>query len=385
MLLQKFENMTPPVRGRSGFALILVLIAVAVGVVLGMAYVSSASVKLHSSHNLLRAARAKYLAESGLQHALYVMWDNLSSIEATSSTHPLGPFQTDGTANSYEFWAVPDPCDIGLYRVTARATVDGVTQKSSLTVYRSPPYSDLILSESPLGYWRLGEESGTEAGDSSGHDYDLTFHNGVSDGLAGALVADSDTAVGFDGTNDYMYRPPTGALQVQGDLTLSVWFKLDQLPSGTNEMFLVTCSQEGDKPTDNAAYEIAVTSTGSIRYLQEYGSGNKEEHIFSTLNLSTGAWHNLVVARDQAASTVVVYVAGQQVASWSYGSPGPPKPNSGKSAGLYIGSAWGTSSFLDGNMDELAVFDKTLSAAEIGTLHDAGLCTQGMEVRSWDR
>jgi hypothetical protein len=372
-------------RGRSGFALVLVLITVAVAVVLGMSYVSSASVKLVSSRNHLQAARAKYLAESGLQHALYVMWGDRSSIEGTSATHPLGPFQADGTTDAYEFWAVRDPYDIGLYTVTARATIGGVSQTSSLKVYRSPPYSDLIMSESPAGYWRLGEQSGTEANDSSGHDYGLTSYNGVSTGQEGALTADADTAAGFDGVNDYLYRPPTSDLQIRGDLTVSLWFKLDQLPTGTDKAYLLTCSEEGESPTDNASYELTIDSAGSVGYLQEFGSGNDQSHVFTGLNLAANTWQNLVITRNQVASTIVVYLAGQQVASWTYGSPGPPKPNSGKNAGFYVGSAWGGGSFFDGSMDELAVFNETLSAAEIQAIHDAGAATNAMEVRSWDR
>lgn len=372
-------------RGRRGFALIMVLIVVAVGVVLGLSYVSSASIKLVSSRNHLCAARARYLAESGLQHALHVLWENPSSLEGTSATHPLGTFQADASGDSYEFWAVQDPCEIGLYAVTACAAIGGVRQTASLKVFRSPPYSDLVMSKGPTAYWPLGDESGTEAGDISGSDYDLTCHNGVTLGQEGAIAADDDTAASFDGVDDYMYRPPTSELQIKQDLTVSIWFKLDRLPVGTDKMYLFTCSEEGGSPTDNASYELTINSSGAVEYLQEYGSGHQQLHVFDNLNLAPNTWHNLVVTRSISGPRIDVYLAGHAVASWTYGSPGPPKPNSGKNAGFYVGSAWGSGSFLDGSMDEFAVFDKALSASEIEGLHDAGLVIKKMEVRSWDR
>jgi hypothetical protein len=372
-------------RLRRGFALIMVLIAVAVGVVLGLSYVSSASIKLEGSRNHLYATRAKYLAESGLQHALYVLWENPSALEGTSAAHSLGAFQADGSRDSYEFWAVQDPCEAGLYTVTARAAIGGVTQTAALKVFRSPPYSNLMMANGPTGYWPLGEESGTQAGDIAGHDYDLACDNGVTMGAQGAIPADHDTALSFDGVNDYMYRPPTPELQVKGDLTLTLWFKLDQLPVGTNRMILLTCSEQGAAPSDNASYELAINSGGSVEYLQEYGSGQQQVHVFDTLHLAPNTWHNLVVTRTISGPTIAVYLAGHLVASWTYGAPGPPKPNAGKSAGIYIGSAWGQGSFLDGSMDELAVFNKALSAAQIQALHDAAMVVEKMEIRSWER
>jgi len=119
--------------GRSGFALMLVMMVLAMAVVLGLSYVSSSSVKLASSNNLLQAARAKYLAESGIQHAIYVMQTNPALLDGSQAS-PLGPFYADDSSDSYIFYAVADDPIEGRFTLFAEATVGGITQRSWMTV-----------------------------------------------------------------------------------------------------------------------------------------------------------------------------------------------------------------------------------------------------------
>ncbi|MCJ7692985.1 MAG: hypothetical protein MUO22_06170, partial [Sedimentisphaerales bacterium] len=62
-------------------------------------------------------------------------------------------------------------------------------------------YVDVVDALNPLGYWRLGESSGTTATDRAGS-YNGTYSGGVTLGTTGALSGDSDTAASFDGSND---------------------------------------------------------------------------------------------------------------------------------------------------------------------------------------
>ena len=130
--------MIKPGDRQNGFALVLVLIVLAVATVLGMGYLYSASVQRASCDNLIAATRAKYLAESGLQHAIYVLQTDLAAMENSSATAPRGPFYADGSNDQYVFYCQTYPGSPGLYLLSSRATVGGVTQKSSVTVKRAP-------------------------------------------------------------------------------------------------------------------------------------------------------------------------------------------------------------------------------------------------------
>jgi Tfp pilus assembly protein PilX len=119
---------------RSGFALVLVMLLLAMSAVLGMSYLTSASVKLVSSGNLASAGRARYLAESGLQHALYVAKTDTGSLLSTKANTPMGPFYADGTSDPYWFYAVQDANTPSRCLLVAEATVRGVKQRTSATV-----------------------------------------------------------------------------------------------------------------------------------------------------------------------------------------------------------------------------------------------------------
>ncbi len=118
---------------QTGFALILVLLLIVSVSILGVSYATSATIKLASSQNLLKAGEAQYLAESGLQHALYVLQSDPLSLDGSIAA-PLGPYTADSTGDSYYFYVVPDGTVTGKYYVTAEASVGGVVRTASYTV-----------------------------------------------------------------------------------------------------------------------------------------------------------------------------------------------------------------------------------------------------------
>jgi hypothetical protein len=70
----------------------------------------------------------------------------------------------------------------------------------------------------------MGETSGTTCYDQTAS-YDGVYRNGPVLGQTGALPGDTDTAVGFDGFDDYV---DMGAIDINGDkLTLLVWFNAE--------------------------------------------------------------------------------------------------------------------------------------------------------------
>jgi hypothetical protein len=104
------------------------------------------------------------------------------------------------------------------------------------TVRASNLYSSVVLAKGPVGYWRLGELGGPTAADVSGNGYDGTYLGNPDFGQPGAIVGDSDTAVGLHGyqSRDYVeiadpldasaaFSQPTSGL----GLTVEVWMRPD--------------------------------------------------------------------------------------------------------------------------------------------------------------
>jgi hypothetical protein len=112
--------------------MVLVLILVAIGVVLGMSYLSTASLRLDVSRNYTALARARYLAESGVEHALYVVRFTPEQLAGQS----LGTFYVDGSPDGYTITAAQDPDVPGRYTLSATAAVGGVRRTSSAVIQR---------------------------------------------------------------------------------------------------------------------------------------------------------------------------------------------------------------------------------------------------------
>lgn len=121
---------------RSGFALILVLLLLAAGTVFAFSYQTSSTIKVVGSQNLLYVARAKYVAESGLHHAIYVLASDPELLVGSQSV-PLGPFRVDGSDDAYSFYALADPNIAGRFHLTSEGIAREVRRTCSYTVMRN--------------------------------------------------------------------------------------------------------------------------------------------------------------------------------------------------------------------------------------------------------
>ena len=123
-------------RNQKGFALLLVLLVVAMAAVLGYSYLASSAIRNRSSAHLVRNVRARYLAESGLQHALFMMRSDPSQLAGRSADNALGPFYADDSEDSYRFYA--RSVGIDEYVLTAVGNSGSLQYQCSAKIYRSP-------------------------------------------------------------------------------------------------------------------------------------------------------------------------------------------------------------------------------------------------------
>lgn len=134
---------------QTGFALLLVMMLLAMSVVLGLSYLSVASMKVASSSNYVTSAKAKYLAESGLEHAMYLV-QSKASLGSVSS--PLGPFYIDNSQDNYVLYGQTTGVT-GQYHIVATGSSGKITQVSEalVSLSASPTISinqGLLLSTS---------------------------------------------------------------------------------------------------------------------------------------------------------------------------------------------------------------------------------------------
>ncbi len=224
-------------------------------------------------------------------------------------------------------------------------------------------YGDTVLDTPGLvAYWRLGEASGPSLADSKGTATG-TAGAGASFGASGAIEGDPNTAIGFDGNDDSAKAP----LDLSGSskATVELWLKWDAYD---NEDDLALELTENFNQSDGGF--LVDPNAGQGGFGVGIGRAESRNNVFFS-RPSAGQWHHYAFVLDAtaaAAQQITPYVDGQPIAY--------TKTASGTGAGafakstLYMMSRGGQSLFGRGTLDEVAIYNRALSATEIAE-HDA--------------
>ena len=235
------------------------------------------------------------------------------------------------------------------------------TTTRSLTVRGS--YNAAVLGTTGLiDYWRLGETSGTSLADVIGAKT-ATAQGGVTLGVADPLTNDSNTAASFDGTND---TARTTAINLSGTSQLTVEFWMRWTSFSNNDDLAMEFTPNSNQ--NNGGFFIDPNASGtSNRFGVGIGRLLSRNAVLFT-RPSAGVWHHYAFVLNSAApaaTQVIPYVDGQPV---SY-----VKSGSGTGAGTFANStlsfmsrsAGAGSLFGAGALDEVALYNRALSAAQI--------------------
>jgi PKD repeat protein len=246
---------------------------------------------------------------------------------------------------------------VGL-RVTDNEGATATTTKP-LTV-RGPYFAAVSGTSNLVDYWRLGETSGTTFDDPIGG-RDATAKNGVTLGLAGPLTLDPNTAVGFDGSND----TASASLDLSDtrQLTVEFWLNWNTYANDDKLAFEFTPNFNN---TNGGFLINPNSSTSSSRFEVAVGRNGSRNNAYFT-RPSAGAWHHYAFVFNTASilgsQVITAYVDGKSVSI--------TKGSSGTGAGFFANSTLnfmsrnGSSLFGKSSLDEVAIYDDTLSAAEV--------------------
>ncbi len=210
------------------------------------------------------------------------------------------------------------------------------------------------------GLWHLND-NGTES-DASG--------NGNSATVNGATFTNSGKfggAYSLDGNNDYLSVSDNPDLDMgTGDFTLLTWAKHGTSLGENNSMIA-----KGDYPYATE-YSFTVVDSGELAlFLFENGSNYYLEMSIGTYDDDT--WHLFISVIDRS-SGILFYVDGDFVASTtSYDVGDGINCNVDNSSPLDFGRSNRGGDFvpvyLEGEFDEIAIFDRALTAAEIKQIY----------------
>ena len=286
----------------------------------------------------------------------------VTSAQAYSGYWRIGGDNINGWTNqpsSFYFKGAIDevaiyPTALSGAQVRSHYTESGRTL--SIPAAPTDSYGKAVYADNPTLYWRLNESSGTTASDVSPNQVDGTYAGGVTQHTA-SPVSDPAFAATFGGTNgvvgsNQQFTNPSNYSE-------EVWFNTTTQVGGKLMGF-------GDKQSGNSSnYDrhVYLDAAGHLNFGVWTGSANV---ITSPNTYNDGKWHQ-VVATQSSTSGMSLYVDGVLAGT-----------NSQTQAQAYTGYwriggdvSWSGANYFNGQLDEAAVYDSVLTAAQVKDHYDA--------------
>lgn len=245
-------------------------------------------------------------------------------------------------------------------------------QASSLKVNRTP--KNVVSNFGLVGYWTLDGSSTVWSSDTAATTTDAsgTGNTGTllnMDKAIASAIGKFGQALKFDGVDDYISVSTSTPLEFSGNFSVSVWVKTTGLNNTLQANFiktLVAFPTTGWGLIDNGASGADIV----FRVSPAAAPGtcvSDGTACFARSLVNDGQWHNIVGVYDSA-DKIRIYLDGVEKDNRT---PGTFTNNSsGLKIGQFQGSAGG------GVEDEVRLYNRSLSAAEVLTLYNSGSSTK---------
>jgi len=232
------------------------------------------------------------------------------------------------------------------------------------------PYEALILSDGPLAYWRMGISSGRIVPDRTGRGNDLVLQGtGHKLGVPGAIAGDVDGAIEFDGVSSRAIATNARAFDFEDRHPFSIecWFLRRPRASGPEYQYLVNSSiGEGGSRTGYALW-IAPPEGGKSDPHSgfEWMTSGGDLQVNGALPPADAFVHYVAVFDGTKA---ILYVDGVS----DFESLTGPGQQTARVTDFVIGGDYDGSECVSGVIDEVAIYDRALSPAEVARHLSAG-------------
>ena len=268
-------------------------------------------------------------------HAAISRW--IFSDDALHTAIPNGFFSLPNTLADIQFF----PSDS---TITPTPTV---TYTPTPTVTSTAAPGSCVLPPAGLVSWWPGDGNADDI---------IGSRNGTLVGGVTFTTGEVGQAFNFDGIDDIVLAPATGFPMGAAARTVAFWSKMGPFADHT------TGFAYGTEAIGKGFY-VFPSHGGNGGKLAFSGHGGSYD-VFAPTNLRDGLYHHITVTYD--GGLIAIYADGVGVAS------GGLNLDTGISGGASIGGRAYMGEFLTGAVDEVAVWNRVLSASEIQAMFGAG-------------
>lgn len=208
-----------------------------------------------------------------------------------------------------------------------------------------------------LGHWKLDENSGAVATDSTAVDNDGTYSGGAAPGVSGPYPGAGANAAEFDGGSGDKITLPSMEYDLSYGVTMAVWYNKDSL-TGSHSEFI---SLSNGSLADDVWFGLDHTNGLEI-FLSDPVDGASSRSVNEGVSPAAGSWQHGVATIDSAGNAII-YRNGVAVASGFVGIP----TNVARAQNAIGGSAFGYGN--DGRLFDARFYNRVLSPAEVAELY----------------
>lgn len=227
------------------------------------------------------------------------------------------------------------------------------------------PYQSAVVADGAEHYWRMGQASGTLSVPDATGGRALILKSGAKGGSAGAIIDDDDTATKFSGTTTGTGGMSGSAILAPRQFAIETWFQTNSRSGGKIVGF--GNSQTGS--SGNNDRQIYLSGSGQLTF-GVYPGVTKTLTASGTYN--DNKWHHVVASLSDAG--MQLFVDGELAASDASVTAGEAYQGYWRVGGDRM-SGWpnqGTSTYLNGTIDEVAIYPTALSAEQVASHYRAG-------------
>lgn len=204
-----------------------------------------------------------------------------------------------------------------------------------------------------VAHWTFDEGSGAVAKDNTGHGHDAVLKN------TDWVPSPRGSALRFDSKADLAQYSQTDSMNLSGDATLAVWVRTDAaVDAGTNRLIF----GDGGLGVERNL-NLRLDGYGGLRF--EWADGKANASLIAPGMLLNGTWKHVVVVANSQEKVATMFVDATEVARMSMPLPISKAPVKERLTG------WFYNGFFQGDLDDVRLYARALTAAEVEGLFAA--------------